>query len=70
MTKADLVDEIAQRTGLTKKDVAGAMRGRRIGPLFLIDIAVPRDIDPRVNELDNVYLYDIDALQGVIESNL
>jgi glutamyl-tRNA reductase len=49
--------------------VAGVMRGRRIGPLFLIDIAVPRDIDPRVNELDNVYLYDIDALQGVIDAN-
>jgi glutamyl-tRNA reductase len=60
----------ASHTVLTKKDVATALRGRRLGPLFLIDIAVPRDIDPRANELGNVYLYDIDALQGVIESNL
>jgi len=69
------VDILVSCTGashavLTKKDVAKALRGRRIGPLFLIDIAVPRDIDPRANELNNVYLYDIDALQGVIQSNL
>ena len=37
--------------------------------MFLIDIAVPRDIDPKINELDNVYVYDIDDLQGVVESN-
>jgi glutamyl-tRNA reductase len=55
---------------LTKKDVARAIRGRRKGPLFLIDIAVPRDIEPAVNELDNVYLYDIDGLQGVVDANL
>jgi glutamyl-tRNA reductase len=69
------VDILVSCTGashavLNKQDVAKALRGRRLGPLFLIDIAVPRDIDPRVNELNNVYLYDIDALQGVIESNL
>ena len=69
------VDILVSCTGaphivLNKAEVAGALRGRRIGPLFLIDIAVPRDIDPRVNDLDNVYLYDIDALQGVIETNL
>jgi glutamyl-tRNA reductase len=69
------VDIVVSCTGaphvvLDRKDVAGALRGRRIGPLFVIDIAVPRDVDPRVNELDNVYLYDIDALQGVIETNL
>src|SRR5208337_2354470 len=38
-------------------------------PLFFIDIAVPRDVDPRVNEIDNVYVYDIDDLQGVIDHN-
>ena len=37
--------------------------------MFFIDIAVPRDIDPAVNELDNVYLYDIDDLQHVVEEN-
>jgi len=45
------------------------MRERRNRPLFFIDIAVPRDIDPKVNQIDNVYLYDIDDLQGVILLN-
>src|SRR5699024_7918637 len=39
-------------------------------PMFFIDIAVPRDIDPDVNNLDNVYLYDIDDLKEVVEENL
>lgn len=51
-------------------DVVGAMRVRHNRPLFLIDIAVPRDIDPAVTELNNVYLYDIDDLQAVVEQNL
>jgi len=41
------------------------MRRRRNRPLLLIDIAVPRDIDPAVNELDNVYLYNVDDLQSI-----
>ncbi|MBW8864070.1 MAG: glutamyl-tRNA reductase [Verrucomicrobia bacterium] len=41
------------------------MRRRRNRPLLLIDIAVPRDIDPAVNELENVYLYNVDDLQGI-----
>jgi glutamyl-tRNA reductase len=41
------------------------MRRRRHRPLLLIDIAVPRDIDPAVSELDNVYLYNVDDLQGI-----
>jgi glutamyl-tRNA reductase len=45
------------------------MRERRNKPLFFIDIAVPRDIDPKVNEIDNAYVYDIDDLQGVIDLN-
>jgi glutamyl-tRNA reductase len=52
------------------KDVKSRMRERRNKPLFFIDIAVPRDIDPEVNKIDNVYLYDIDDLQGIIELNL
>jgi glutamyl-tRNA reductase len=51
------------------RDVRSRMRERRNRPLFFIDIAVPRDIDPKVNEIDNVYVYDIDDLQGVIEFN-
>jgi glutamyl-tRNA reductase len=50
-------------------DVKSRMRQRRNRPLFFIDIAVPRDIDPKVNDLDNVYLYDIDDLQGIVELN-
>jgi glutamyl-tRNA reductase len=43
---------------------------RKNKPMFFIDIAVPRDIDPTVNEIDNAFLYDIDDLQQVIDSNL
>lgn len=55
---------------LTRERVAKAMRRRRKGALFLIDIAVPRDIEPGVHDIENVYLYDIDALEGVIDENL
>ena len=51
-------------------EVASVMRRRHGRPLFLVDIAVPRDIDPRVNDIPNVFLYDIDDLSGVVESNL
>ena len=46
-----------------------AMHQRRNRPLFLIDIAVPRDIDPQVRQLDNVFLFNIDDLEQVIENN-
>ena len=55
---------------ITREMVKGCLRKRRNRPLFFIDIAVPRDIDPHVNDLDNVYLFDIDDLKGVTESNL
>ena len=55
---------------LTKDQLKGVMRRRKQRPLFLIDIAVPRDLDPAINDLDNVYLYNIDDLQGVIQANL
>lgn len=45
-------------------------RLRKGKPLFLVDIAVPRDIDPRVGDLPNMFLYDIDDLQGIVEANL
>ncbi len=48
---------------ITPDHVKPALRKRHGRPLFLIDIAVPRDIDPAVNEFDGVYLYDIDALE-------
>ena len=49
------------------KSVARLRKGK---PLFLIDIAVPRDMDPKIGELSNVFLYDIDDLQGIVDANL
>ena len=48
------------------RNVLDALKLRRNEPMFMIDIGVPRDVDPRVGELENVYLYDIDDLQGVV----
>jgi glutamyl-tRNA reductase len=47
-----------------------ALSLRRNEPMFVIDIAVPRDVDPRVEDIANVYLYDIDDLKGVVDENL
>ncbi len=55
---------------ITKEQVQGALRARRNRPMFFVDIAVPRDIEPAVNELANVYCYDIDDLKTVVESNI
>jgi glutamyl-tRNA reductase len=55
---------------LTRAGVEEAMRPRRARPLFLIDIAVPRDVDPAVARLDQVFLYDIDDLQAIVQENL
>ena len=49
--------------------VREATRVRRNRPMFFIDIAVPRDIDPAVNTLENVFLYDIDDLENVVQAN-
>lgn len=50
--------------------VAHAIKARRGNPIFMIDIAVPRDIDPEVGKIDNVYLYNIDDLQSVVNKNI
>lgn len=52
------------------KDLEEVMRRRRQKPMFFIDIAVPRDIDPKVNDVENVYLYTVDDLQEVVQVNL
>lgn len=54
---------------LSADEVKRRMRSRRNRPLFFIDIAVPRDIDPEVNRIENVYLYNIDDLQGIVDLN-
>jgi glutamyl-tRNA reductase len=55
---------------LVRDDMKKVIDARKNRPMFLIDIAVPRNIEPVVNELDNVFLYDIDDLQKVVETNL
>jgi glutamyl-tRNA reductase len=68
------VDILISSTGspdiiLHSSDVKPLMRQRRNSPLFLIDIAVPRDLDPKLNDLENVYLYGIDDLNQVVDIN-
>ena len=55
---------------IRKNDGQRLLAERKNRPIFLIDIAVPRNIDPEVNKLDNLFLYDIDDLEGVVKSNL
>jgi glutamyl-tRNA reductase len=55
----------APHTVIHPEQIAPAMRRRRGRPLFIIDIAVPRDVEPAVNDLEGVYLYDIDALEAL-----
>lgn len=69
------VDILISSTGaphyiLTKERVSKVIRQRRGKPLFLIDIAVPRDIDPACGDVENAYLYNIDDLQSVVDKNL
>ncbi|MBA4496293.1 glutamyl-tRNA reductase [Paenactinomyces guangxiensis] len=59
----------SSRPILTPELVEPVLRYRR-SPLFLIDIAVPRDIDPAVHQLDQVFLYDIDDLHGIVDANM
>ncbi|MGC8603356.1 MAG: glutamyl-tRNA reductase [Desulfomonilaceae bacterium] len=51
-------------------EMKAVMRRRRHRPIFMIDIAIPRDIEPEVNDLDGVYLYNIDDLQSVVDENI
>ncbi len=55
---------------LLKEQMHHVMKERRHKPVFIIDISVPRNIDPEINNIDNVYLYDVDDLQGVVDSNV
>lgn len=69
------VDIIISSTGssdfiIVPSHVKSVMRSRRNRALFFIDIAVPRDIDPDVNRISNVYVYDIDDLKSVVDENM
>ncbi|MBI5197752.1 MAG: glutamyl-tRNA reductase [Nitrospirae bacterium] len=52
------------------EDIHRLIQKRKNRPVFMIDISVPRNIDPEINEIDNVYLYDIDDLESVVKANL
>jgi len=71
----DAADIVISGTGantyvLLPEPVQIARKKRSGKPMFLVDIAVPRDIDPRVGDIDGIYLYDIDDLQQVVQGNL
>lgn len=70
--RADIViTSTAASSFIIKKEmVEKAIRERKNKPIFFIDIAVPRDIEPEINDLENVYLYDIDDLQIVVAANM
>ncbi|MBF0336189.1 MAG: glutamyl-tRNA reductase [Nitrospirae bacterium] len=55
---------------ITHDEMAKIMKERRSKSVFIIDISVPRNIDPGINRIDNVYLYDIDDLKGVVDTNI
>ena len=69
------VDIVISSTGapeyvLQKNQIKAAMKSRRNRSLFFIDIAVPRDIDPDINRINNAYVYDIDDLKGIVDENI
>ncbi len=71
----DRADIVISSTGaphfiITRQLAEQVIRNRRNNPVFFIDIAVPRDVDPSVNDIDNAFVYDIDDLQQVIDSNM
>lgn len=72
MTAADIVVSSTgcPHTILQAADIASIMPARRNRPLFLIDIAVPRDIDADVQQLNNVYLYNVDHLEAIVRENV
>jgi glutamyl-tRNA reductase len=71
LSEADIVITSTASTEyvITSDMVKKNIRKRRNRPLFFIDIAVPRDVEPKVNDLQNVFLYDIDDLKEVVEEN-
>ena len=64
-----IVSTAAPHFVLTRDHLRAALRRRRNAPLLVIDIAVPRNVDPAAAELDNVFLYDIDDLESVVSRN-
>lgn len=71
LVEADVVicSTAAPHAVVTVDVVSRVRKARRHRPLFFVDLAVPRDVDPRVNELEDVYVYDVDDLDKVIDEN-
>jgi glutamyl-tRNA reductase len=72
MRETDVViaSTLAPRALIRASQVRSWMKTRHEKPLFLIDIAVPRNIEPEIEKLDNVYLYNVDDLQGIADQNI
>ena len=72
LSEADVVISSTSKSGfmITHELMQGVCKMRRYRPLFIIDIAVPRDVDPRVDSLRNIFLYDLDDLEKVSQENL
>jgi glutamyl-tRNA reductase len=72
LAEADIVisSTASQLPILGKGAVERALKKRKRRPIFMVDIAVPRDIEPEVGNLEDIYLYCVDDLQGIIEENL
>ena len=72
MVRADIVicSTGAPSYIVMKSQMQKVMKERKQRQVFIIDISVPRNIDPEINDLENVYLYNVDDLQGVVDSNL
>jgi glutamyl-tRNA reductase len=72
LERADVVLSSTSAAGwiLTQEQVARALPARKGRPLFLIDLAVPRDLDPAIHQLDGCYLYNIDDLEAVVAETL
>ncbi|KKO19417.1 MAG: glutamyl-tRNA reductase [Candidatus Brocadia sp.] len=72
LAKADIIisSTSAPHYVIHANQVKDAIRHRRGNPMFLLDIAVPRDIEPEIANIDNVYLYNIDDLQSVVSQNI
>jgi glutamyl-tRNA reductase len=72
LPEADIVitSSAAPHYVLLKEDMQRVISARKNKPVFVIDIGVPRNVEPAVNSVDNVFLYDIDDLQGVVNDNL
>ena len=72
MARADIVVTAtgSQRPIIMRADVEAVTGRQRADPLFIIDIAVPRDVDPAVGDIEQVFLYNVDDLQSIVQENL